>query len=98
MRAWHNGGIYAIRRKLFQPIPPNTIVDDFVIPLLAKLRSGCGIVYDADAIAHEETAADVPDRIPPSHTDRCGGLAGNRDFMAVVKPSARLDCIHLFLP
>lgn len=54
-----NGGIYAIRRALFEPIPPNTIVDDFVIPLLAKLRSGCEIVYDAEAIAHEETAADV---------------------------------------
>lgn len=54
-----NGGIYAIRRNLFHPVPPNTIVDDFVIPLLAKLRSGCEIVYDPEAIAHEETAADV---------------------------------------
>ena len=54
-----NGAIYAIRRDLFAPIPPETIVDDFVIPLLAKLRTGCAIVYDGEAIAHEETPPDV---------------------------------------
>jgi cellulose synthase/poly-beta-1,6-N-acetylglucosamine synthase-like glycosyltransferase len=54
-----NGAIYAIRRSLYVPIPGNTIVDDFVIPLLAKLRHGCGILYDADAVATEETAPDV---------------------------------------
>ncbi len=54
-----NGAIYAIRRDLYVPIPPETIIDDFVIPLLAKLRSGCAIVYDCDAIAREETPPDV---------------------------------------
>src|SRR4051812_19859694 len=56
-----NGAIYAIRRDLFTPIPPQTIVDDFVIPLLAKVRSGCDIVYDTDAIGFEETAQNVRD-------------------------------------
>ncbi len=54
-----NGGIYAIRRELFQPIPGNTIVDDFVIPLSARLRTGCAIIFDPQAAAREETAADV---------------------------------------
>lgn len=54
-----NGSIYAIRRQLYVPIPPNTIVDDFVIPLLAKLRTNFRIVYDCDAVASEETAADI---------------------------------------
>src|SRR5262245_20952127 len=39
-----NGGIYAIRRDVFQPIPANTIVDDFVIPLLARQQTGCEII------------------------------------------------------
>lgn len=56
-----NGAIYAIRRDVFAPIPPQTIVDDFVIPLLAKLRTNCTIVYDRDAIASEETASSVGD-------------------------------------
>jgi cellulose synthase/poly-beta-1,6-N-acetylglucosamine synthase-like glycosyltransferase len=54
-----NGAIYAIRRDLYSPIPAQTIVDDFVIPLLAKLRNDCTIVYDGEAIAWEETAPDV---------------------------------------
>jgi cellulose synthase/poly-beta-1,6-N-acetylglucosamine synthase-like glycosyltransferase len=54
-----NGAIYALRRALFLPIPNDTIVDDFVIPLQAKLRTGCAIVYDCEAVAREETAPDV---------------------------------------
>jgi cellulose synthase/poly-beta-1,6-N-acetylglucosamine synthase-like glycosyltransferase len=52
-----NGAIYAIRRNLYAPIPDDTIIDDFAIPLLARLRTGCRLVYDAEAIAHEQTAA-----------------------------------------
>lgn len=54
-----NGAIYAIRREFYIPIPAETIIDDFVIPLLAKLRSGCAIVYDCNAVATEETPPDV---------------------------------------
>jgi cellulose synthase/poly-beta-1,6-N-acetylglucosamine synthase-like glycosyltransferase len=54
-----NGAIYAMRRERYVPIPANTVVDDFVIPLTAKLRSGCRIVYDPDAVATEDTANDL---------------------------------------
>jgi cellulose synthase/poly-beta-1,6-N-acetylglucosamine synthase-like glycosyltransferase len=54
-----NGAIYAIRKKLYAPIPEDTLVDDLVIPLLTKLRTGCKIIYDCDAIAWEETPPDV---------------------------------------
>jgi cellulose synthase/poly-beta-1,6-N-acetylglucosamine synthase-like glycosyltransferase len=54
-----NGAIYAIRRDLFVPIPPETIVDDFVIPLLAKSRFDCRIIYDCEAIANEWTPRDI---------------------------------------
>jgi cellulose synthase/poly-beta-1,6-N-acetylglucosamine synthase-like glycosyltransferase len=54
-----NGAIYAMRRCLYLPIREDTIVDDLVIPLQAKLRTGCSIIYDYEAIAHEETAPDV---------------------------------------
>jgi cellulose synthase/poly-beta-1,6-N-acetylglucosamine synthase-like glycosyltransferase len=54
-----NGGIYAIRRCLQAPIPPETIIDDFVLPLQAKLRSGCAIVYENGAVASEETPRDI---------------------------------------
>ena len=54
-----NGAIYAIRRAEYMPIPPSTIVDDFVIPLLGKIRTRGRIVYESEAVAREETAADV---------------------------------------
>lgn len=54
-----NGAIYALRKDLYVPIPDDTLVDDFVVPLLAKLRTGCAIVYDPGAIAREETPPDV---------------------------------------
>jgi cellulose synthase/poly-beta-1,6-N-acetylglucosamine synthase-like glycosyltransferase len=56
-----NGAIYAMRRELFCPIPDNTIVDDLVIPLLAKCKHGCRIVYDPEAVAYEETAPSIGD-------------------------------------
>jgi cellulose synthase/poly-beta-1,6-N-acetylglucosamine synthase-like glycosyltransferase len=52
-----NGGLYAIRRTLFTQLPPSTIVDDFVIPLRI-LEQGYKVVYEAEAVAHEETTED----------------------------------------
>ena len=52
-----NGGLYAIRRRLFTKLPPTTIVDDFVIPLRI-LEQGYKVVYEAAAVAHEETTED----------------------------------------
>lgn len=54
-----NGAIYAMRRELVRPLPAGTVVDDFVLPLLAKIASDCRIEYDVDAVAHEETAPSV---------------------------------------
>ena len=54
-----NGAIYAIRRELFPGIDATTIVDDFVIPLVARIRSGCRIIYDETAVALEETPPDL---------------------------------------
>jgi cellulose synthase/poly-beta-1,6-N-acetylglucosamine synthase-like glycosyltransferase len=54
-----NGGIYAIRRSVFQGVSHDTIVDDFVIPLFARVRTGCAIVYDETAIAYEETPPEI---------------------------------------
>jgi len=56
-----NGAIYAIRRRLFPVVQPGTLIDDFVIPLDAKRQSGCRIVYDARAVACEETPATIRD-------------------------------------
>ena len=53
-----SGGIYAIRKALFEPVPNNTIVDDFVIPLKIAER-GYRQVYSPEARAFEDTARNV---------------------------------------
>jgi cellulose synthase/poly-beta-1,6-N-acetylglucosamine synthase-like glycosyltransferase len=53
------GALYAIRRNLYPGIPSNTIVDDFVIPLLARLRTGCLLIYEEEATAIEETPPEI---------------------------------------
>jgi cellulose synthase/poly-beta-1,6-N-acetylglucosamine synthase-like glycosyltransferase len=56
-----NGAIYAIRRELFwNDIPANTIVDDLVIGMKVR-EQGHRMIYDHDAVAHEEMPASVSD-------------------------------------
>lgn len=52
-----NGGLYAIRRKLFTQLPPSTVCDDFVIPMRI-LEHGYKVVYEPEAVAMEETTED----------------------------------------
>jgi cellulose synthase/poly-beta-1,6-N-acetylglucosamine synthase-like glycosyltransferase len=54
-----NGAIYAIRRELFEPLPPDTTsMDDFLIPARIA-RRGHRVVFAPDALAWEETARDA---------------------------------------
>ena len=52
-----NGGIYAIRKKLFPQLPAETIVDDFVVAMRC-LQRGYRVIYDPEAVAMEETTED----------------------------------------
>src|SRR5438105_12345356 len=52
-----NGGIYAVRKHLFPPLPAGTVVDDFVAALRV-LASGSKVRYEPEAVGHEETAPD----------------------------------------
>lgn len=54
-----NGAVYALRREQYVPIPSDTIIDDFIIPLQIRLKHGNRIVYDVESVAMEETAPDV---------------------------------------
>ena len=51
--------MYAVRKSMYRAIPSGTLVDDFVIPLYAKIHTDCHIVYDSEAIATEETPPNV---------------------------------------
>ncbi len=54
-----NGGIYAVRRELVAPLPPDTTsMDDFLIPVRVA-RSGHRVVFAGDAVAREDAARDA---------------------------------------
>ena len=48
-----DGALYAIRRELFVPPPPDTILDDMAIPM-AIVRAGRRVVFDGNARAFEQ--------------------------------------------
>ena len=49
------GAIYAIRRRLFEPIPDDTILDDVLIPMRIA-RRGYRILFEPDARAYDHVA------------------------------------------
>jgi cellulose synthase/poly-beta-1,6-N-acetylglucosamine synthase-like glycosyltransferase len=46
------GWIYALRRGLAEPIPPDTLADDAIIPLRVLLR-GYRVIFDPEALAFD---------------------------------------------
>jgi cellulose synthase/poly-beta-1,6-N-acetylglucosamine synthase-like glycosyltransferase len=53
------GGVYAIRKSLFRPLPVSkAIVDDFLIPL-EVVRRGYRMIYEPEAVAYEDAVGSV---------------------------------------
>lgn len=55
-----NGGVFAIRRDLYQPLPKQAIIDDFLVAMRIH-DDGHSVIYDPEANALEEAAAGVRD-------------------------------------
>ena len=66
------GAIYAIRRCLYEPVPQDTILDDFVIPMNCVLK-GYRVYYEPQAIAWE----DCPSAAIQEFSRKVRTLAGN---------------------
>jgi biofilm PGA synthesis N-glycosyltransferase PgaC len=52
------GAVYAIRKALFSPLPPETILDDVLTPLNIVAR-GYRMVYDGQAAAYDRVSKNV---------------------------------------
>jgi cellulose synthase/poly-beta-1,6-N-acetylglucosamine synthase-like glycosyltransferase len=53
-----NGGVFALRKDLFRPLPPKGIVDDFLVSM-AVHSQGYKVVYNPEAAAYEDAGASV---------------------------------------
>jgi poly-beta-1,6-N-acetyl-D-glucosamine synthase len=71
------GAIYAIRRELFAPIPPDTILDDVLIPMTI-VRRGYRVLFEAGARAYDRPAVTAS----AEFTRKVRTIAGNFQLFA----------------
>jgi cellulose synthase/poly-beta-1,6-N-acetylglucosamine synthase-like glycosyltransferase len=81
-----NGAIYALRKNEYVPIPPDTLVDDFVIPLAAKLKTSKAIVYDDAAVAWEECPPGIGDEFRRRSRIGAGGFQAMLRLFPLLSP------------
>ncbi len=80
-----NGGIYAVRKHLFPPLPAGTVVDDFVAALRV-LQSGYEVRYEPEAVGHEETAPGHADEYRRRVRIAAGGFRALSQFPDLLRP------------
>src|SRR3954471_897687 len=80
-----NGGIYAVRKHLFPPLPAGTVVDDFVAALRV-LQNGYEVRYEPEAVAHEETAPGHADEYRRRVRIAAGGFRALSQFRDLLAP------------
>jgi cellulose synthase/poly-beta-1,6-N-acetylglucosamine synthase-like glycosyltransferase len=85
-----NGGIYAVRRLLFSPLRPDTIIDDFVVPIRIAVR-GFRVAFEPDAIAYEDVTGD------PAREFARRARIGAGDWQALARVPEVLDPRRGFL-
>lgn len=81
-----NGAIYAVRRAAYLPIPRDTIIDDFVIPLRISLKRKGVLLYDEEAIAREETPPEIRDEFRRRVRIGAGGFQSMKLLWPLLDP------------
>ena len=71
------GAIYAIRRELFEPLPPKTVLDDVLVPMRIVLR-GKRAIFEPAALAYDRVS--VAPEI--EYEKKCRTLMGNYELIA----------------
>ncbi|KZY30177.1 hypothetical protein A3740_00930 [Oleiphilus sp. HI0068] len=80
-----NGAIYLIRKQLYKPIPPDTVVDDFTIVFQVAVDGGV-VKYEPEAVAREEVAPSSADEYKRRVRIGAGNFQAFSRFLAVLSP------------
>ena len=67
------GELFAVRRELFEELPPDTLLDDFMLSMRIAAR-GYKIAYTSEAYAIEESSADMAEEGKRKRRIAAGGL------------------------
>jgi len=82
-----NGSIFAIRRRLYRPLP-NSIPNDMVVPIQIAAQ-GYEVVYDPEAVSREAGSEDAPEELGRRSRIVGRGILGVRAVLPGVWRSGR---------
>lgn len=80
-----NGAIYLFRREFYEPLPPDTINDDFSISMRIYER-GHSVVYATDAVAEEEIVTTDREEFRRHVRDGAGHFRAMRYLWRLLNP------------
>jgi len=80
-----NGAIYAIRRSLFEALPPNTINDDFTISMRI-VEKGFKSLFEENAIAYEDVAPSMESEFKRHVRDGAGHYIAIGHLLGLLNP------------
>lgn len=82
-----NGAICAIRKELFEPLPRNTTVDDFVIGMRIQQKR-YQLIYEEQAVAYENSSPTIDSEFQRRARIGAGAFQSLISLRALLKPRA----------
>jgi len=79
------GELFSIRTALYQPVPPSTILDDFMISLLIA-KDSYRVIYEPEAFATESASQNVTEELKRKIRIAAGGLQSIVWLKALLNP------------
>jgi biofilm PGA synthesis N-glycosyltransferase PgaC len=79
------GELFSIRTALYQPVPPDTILDDFMISLLVA-EDGYRVIYEPEAYASETSSANVKEELKRKIRIAAGGIQSIVRLKSLLNP------------
>jgi poly-beta-1,6-N-acetyl-D-glucosamine synthase len=81
------GELFSVRRSLYEPVPPDTVLDDFMISLLIA-QKGYRIVYEPDAYAMELSSENIKEELKRKVRIAAGGIQSILRLKKLMNPFA----------
>ena len=82
-----NGAVYAMRKSLFTAIPPQGIVDDFLVAMRIR-KAGHRLIYDTEAVGYERVAPSLRHEFSRHVRIGAGNFHALRYTLPLLAPSA----------
>ncbi|GAA4443748.1 glycosyltransferase family 2 protein [Ravibacter arvi] len=79
------GELFSVRRALYNPVPGDTILDDFMISMLIA-GQGYRIVYEPDAYAVEDTSDSIKEELKRKVRIAAGGIQSVLRLLPLLNP------------